>query len=378
VTTEGAEVSGGDVRWIEIAKQWSAAGNAVHVLTPQTGKALCDKMHLDAEFHISDSGVVGGSKDTLRNYAVRTVKSRYALPRSVLALKADLIYSATEHYYDALPAAFLKKKAVSRWAAIVHWVAPLERQGQLSRNLLFYVQQRLGLRLIRKYADSILAVSEPTRDRLLELGFPAAKLHAVGCGVNLHEILQLASAYGEGPKVYDGAFLKRFHPAKGIFDVINIWAEVTKARPEARLVLIGGGSQQTLAKMQELISKKKLQDNIQIAGTIYDFEEKITLLLQSKVFLLPSHEENWAIVIAEALACGLPVICYDLPELRPIWKDKVKWVRKGDIEGFAAATVETLERLDAVHDSPKDRIEFMQPYDWGSVSDQELAAIKPE
>jgi glycosyltransferase involved in cell wall biosynthesis len=172
--------------------------------------------------------------------------------------------------------------------------------------------------------------------------------------------------------------MKRFHPAKGIFDVINIWAEVTKARPEARLVLIGGGSEQTLAKMQELISKKRLQSNIQIVGTIYDFEEKIKLLLQSNVFLLPSHEENWAIVIAEALTCGLPVICYDLPELRPIWKDKVKWVRKGDIEGFAAATVEILEMLDAVQDSSKDRIEFMQPYDWSNVSNQELAAIESE
>ena len=376
VTTEGAEVTGGEVRWIEIAKQWIEAGNEVHVLTPRTGEELCEKLHLEAQFHISDQSAARKSLGSMvYNYAVRTLKARFALPRSVLVLEPDLIYSATEHYYDTLPAAFLKKKTGSRWAAVVHWVAPLERHGNPFSNLFFYVQQRLGLRLVKKYADSVLAVSDSTRNDLVRLGFPSHKLHVVGCGVDLQAIVDIAEKNKGLLKSYDGVYMKRFHPAKGIFDVISIWNEVVRSRPDARLILIGGGSPWIVSKLEQLIENKGLRNNISIIGTVYDFEQKILLLLKSKLFLLPSHEENWGIVIGEALACGLPVICYDLPEIRPVWKDKVTWVRKGDTAEFAAAVLGGLRKDSDVGSSTNAGVEYMKPYDWHNLSDEELQLV---
>ena len=376
VTTEGAEVTGGEVRWIEIAKQWTEAGNEVHVLTPRTGEELCEKLHLHAQFHISDRSAAKKSLGSMvYNYALRTLKARFALPSSALMVKPDLIYSATEHYYDTLPAAFLKKKTGSTWAAVVHWVAPLERHGNPFSNLFFYIQQRLGLRLVKKYADSVLAVSDSTRNDLLRLGFPSHKLHTVGCGVDLQGIVGTAEKNESLPKSYDGVYMKRFHPAKGIFDVISIWNEVVRSRPDARLILIGGGSPSIISKLEQLIQNKGLRNNILIIGTVYDFEQKIQLLLKSKVFLLPSHEENWGIVIGEALACGLPVVCYDLPEIRPVWKDRVTWVRKGDTAEFAAAALEILRRYGDMGSSIKAGVEYMKPYDWHNLSDAELRLI---
>jgi glycosyltransferase involved in cell wall biosynthesis len=376
VTTEGAEVTGGEVRWIEIAKQWTDAGNEVHILTPRTGEELCEKLHLDAKFHISDRSAAKKSLGSMvYNYAFRTLKARFALPQDVLMVEPDLIYSATEHYYDTLPAAFLKRKTGSRWAAVVHWVAPLKREGNPISNLFFYIQQRLGLRLVKKHADSVLAVSDSTRNDLLRLGFPSHKLHVVGCGVDLQAIADIAKKNKGLQKSYDGVYMKRFHPAKGIFDVVSIWNEVVRSLPDARLILIGGGSPWIISRLEQLIESKGLRNNILLMGTVYDFEQKITLLLKSKLFLLPSHEENWAIVIGEALACGLPVICYDLPEIRPVWKDRVTWVRKGETVEFAAAVLQMLRSNGDVNNSINAGVEYMKPYDWHNLSDEELQLI---
>jgi glycosyltransferase involved in cell wall biosynthesis len=80
-------------------------------------------------------------------------------------------------------------------------------------------------------------------------------------------------------------------------------------------------------------------------------------------------------VIGEALACGLPVVCYDLPEIRPVWKDRVTWVRKGDTAEFAAAALEILRRYGDMGSSIKAGVEYMKPYDWHNLSDAELRLI---
>ena len=46
-------VSGGDVRWIEIAKCWQKDGYEIHVLTSRAGANLCSKLNLNATFHIN-------------------------------------------------------------------------------------------------------------------------------------------------------------------------------------------------------------------------------------------------------------------------------------------------------------------------------------
>jgi hypothetical protein len=61
-------VIGGHVRWIEIAKQWTEAGNEVHVLTPQTGKHYV-KSYTSTLSLVSDSGS-SEIKDSC-NYAPR-------------------------------------------------------------------------------------------------------------------------------------------------------------------------------------------------------------------------------------------------------------------------------------------------------------------
>src|SRR5690606_5524237 len=104
----------------------------------------------------------------------------------------------------------------------------------------------------------------------------------------------------------------RLHSSKGIFDLIYIWEQVVKKMPEATLGIIGTGDNKTILRLQKLIKNKKLTNNIVLCGFLPN-ETAYSIIKGSTVFLFPSHEEGFGMVVGEVLALGVPTVTYDLP-----------------------------------------------------------------
>ena len=361
-------VSGGDVRWIEIAKRWQSRGHRIHVLTPAAGKRLCERLGLRATFHIFNVR----DEYSLNSYIQRFLKSG-CIPRSLRNFEG-IVYSTTEHFYDVFPAYKINKmKGNNIWAAVVHWVAPLKRKGtSLLNSTLFFLNQRMGFYYITKGADVVLAVSHNTTKQLRKLGLKA-NVFSVDAGVDYERIRELSTRVRV--KRYDAVFMKRFDATKGVFDVVKIWKEVLKARPTAKLGMVGLGTKDAMSKLYRLTEVCGAKNSIDYLGPIYDFDSKISLLASSKLLVLPSYEENWAIVIGEAMAAGVPVLCYDLPEIRSIWMDRVVWVLKGDRKAFARKILEMLDDEKATSELPEKGSSFMKRYDWREIAENEMAII---
>ncbi len=86
-----------------------------------------------------------------------------------------------------------------------------------------------------------------------------------------------------------------------------------KVDKKINLIMIGGGNK--VPDLRKLCAQKGL--NTQFTGFLPK-EKIVTILRKSKFFVHASHVETFSIVVAEALACGLPVICSNtgaLPEL---------------------------------------------------------------
>jgi len=66
------------------------------------------------------------------------------------------------------------------------------------------------------------------------------------------------------------------------------------------------------------------------------------VLKSSKIFILPSYNESWALVVCEAMACGLPVVAYDLPVFEEVYKKGMILIPIGDIDKFAGAILKLL------------------------------------
>ena len=365
-------ISGGDVRAIELAKNWQLAGHHIHVFTSIAGVTLCRRMGLKSVFHIFHVP----NSHSLKNYAVRFLKS-WLLPKTLRDFKG-IIYSTSEHIYDVIPALRIKKKNNdSIWAAVVHFVAPFHRTGNnLLNSMFFYANQRLGFNYIKNRADVVLAVSKNTVAQLKKIEIEK-NVFPVECGVNYRDIRQIALAKESAgcERKYDAIFMKRFSGTKGVFDIIKIWRNVVNKRKNAKLGMIGLGSKQTLSKIKNMIENYNIITNVDFLGPIYDFETKFSLLSESKLFVLPSYEENWAIVIGEAITSGLPVVCYDLSDIRSIWIDKIAWVPKGNIGLFSDKILQLLNDKQKRKKLSLEGIEFMKKYDWQKIADEEMKFI---
>lgn len=359
-------ISGGDVRWVEIAKIWQKQGHEIHVFTPQAGKDFCEKMGLNAFFHIF--GVP--NEYGIKTYIFRALKS-FLIPKS-LKSSFDIIYSSTEHWYDVIPAIKIKKNNKTvRWGAVVHWVAPLKRKGtDFLSGLLFYINQRVGYHYIKKLADVVLAVSDSTAESVREIGIAENRIFSVACGMDYDKIHVITKEVNQ--KEYDAIFMKRFDGTKGVFDLPEIWREVVNEKNNAKIGLIGFGTKKVIEKLERLIEFNNLQKNIEIIGPIYDFKEKFLTLAKSRLFILPSYEENWAIVIGEAMAAGLPVLCYDIKEIKPIWQDKIIWIPMGNKKQFANEINHLLSDENLRENLSKEGSDFIKKYDWKQIAENEL------
>ncbi len=111
-------------------------------------------------------------------------------------------------------------------------------------------------------------------------------------------------------------FLGRFDIwQKGIDLLLNSYAKVAK-KINYPLVLAGHGPDE--GKIKDLIKKLKLEDKVSIIGPSYG-KKKVQLIQEALFVAFPSRHDEMSLWTLEALASGLPLVAFDLPESR--WMD---------------------------------------------------------
>ena len=118
-----------------------------------------------------------------------------------------------------------------------------------------------------------------------------------------------------------------------------------------------------------------LDDNIDFLGAIFDAAAKFSLVSAARVFVLPSHEENWAIVIGEAMALGVPVVAYDLPELKEVWGEAYRAVPKGNVRALASEILSLLADEQDRRELSERGLDRVSTLDWSVIAERELAVI---
>lgn len=101
-------------------------------------------------------------------------------------------------------------------------------------------------------------------------------------------------------------FLSRIHPKKGIEYLLRAWASIEEKRPEWDLVIAGPDEVGHTTEMKSLAQRLGLQ-RIQWLDAVHG-AAKSTLYRSVDCFVLPTHAENFGLVVAEALAHEVPVI----------------------------------------------------------------------
>lgn len=101
-------------------------------------------------------------------------------------------------------------------------------------------------------------------------------------------------------------FLGRIHPIKGLVMLLEAWATLEPIFPEWQLKIVGPDNVGHLRELQDLQHKLNLQRVI-FVGAVYE-QQKWQEYHNADLFVLPSYSENFAMSVAEALACGVPAV----------------------------------------------------------------------
>jgi len=372
---ENNALTGSDTRFLEVAKAWRRKGHEIHLLASASGCRMCKKFGLDFTPHIF-SVSFRPNRIGIILFVLKTLL--LPLPKSLRGFKPDIVYSNNEMLFDIFPALKLKLKYRKKikLAVVVHWLPPVpwkRKQSTLLNSTLFFINERMSFWLANFFADILLPVSKSTEKRMREVGANMKKACVVECGANCLEIGDITENV-KGKK-YDAVYLKRLQAVKGIFDLIDIWEKVVKLRPDANLLIIGDGIGSESERAKKMVEEKRLEKNIEFAGPITDTRTKFSKLAESKIFILPSYEENWAIVVGEAMAAGIPVLAYDLPELVGVWEDNFIQIPLGDKDYFAQKILEILNSPNEVDRISREALDFVKKYDWSLVTEKEINIV---
>lgn len=154
-------------------------------------------------------------------------------------------------------------------------------------------------------ANCIHATASMEAKNIRKLGFKNP-IAVIPVGITLSEFPQKITNKEKVKKTV--LFLSRIHPKKGIELLIEAWKKLDKSiTANWQVEIAGNGDATYIATLQKLITNFSLQNEIQIIGPQFG-ANKLATYHRADLFVLPSYCENFGIVVAEALACGVPVI----------------------------------------------------------------------
>ncbi|MFI3223228.1 MAG: glycosyltransferase [Methylococcaceae bacterium] len=135
-------------------------------------------------------------------------------------------------------------------------------------------------------------------------------------------------------------YLSRIHVKKGCDLLIAAFAKVAQQDPNLHLVMAGPDQIGWVPKLQAQVKALGIADRITWPGMLQG-DLKWGAFYAAEVFVLPSHQENFGIVVAEALACGKPVL---ISHKVNIWREIVADGAGLMAEDTQAGTDELLQR----------------------------------
>ena len=283
----------------------------------------------------------------------------------------DVVYCVSDFGADVVPACRLCRELGFTWIPSFFLFVPFIFENLKNhygfpplKYLVYYLYQKHILRMIEKRAHGVVITNEVDKKRFS----PRLQEHAFAIygGVNVEQIPSVRGAIR-----YDAVFCSRLHPQKGISGLLNIWARVVAEHPPALLAIIGNGEPQYESHLREKARLLGIDGNVKWLGYVNN-EAKYEIYGKSRFLVHSTVYDNNGMVAAEALCTGLPVVMYDLPALREVYKEGCVKVPCFDQAVYAETVLRLLgdeEELARVRPSESEVARLRGHWNWKARSD---------
>ena len=320
--------AGGHIHFIEVVRRWPNV--EIVVFAPEEARATMSRELPKAKFVAMPSSDLHTNIPQVRNL-VRVV---LGLTRLSEIRRCDVVLATSHFLPDLAPAFAARPRNV---VVCIHHVLSREpgREENFVARYVSLTFQALAFFLVRKLARAVV-VNDPAAAQAAGIRNNAIRVFQMRHGIE--HVSQVASAANAGFSI---VYVGRLVPSKGIDDLLRAWKIVSARFPTATLAIAGQASATFATELRNLAATLGITERVRFLGWLSD-DDKIALLSTARVFAFPSKEEGWGIVLAEAMAQGLPCVTYDLPAFRRDFTRGRLIAPLGNIESFAQHLMDLL------------------------------------
>lgn len=130
-------------------------------------------------------------------------------------------------------------------------------------------------------------------------------------------------------------FLGRIHPKKGCDMLVSAFAGIAASDPTLDLVIAGPDQLGLKTALMATAEQSGIAGRVHFPGMLTG-AAKLGAYRAAEAFVLPSHQENFGIAVAEALSCATPVLISDRVNIwREVEADGAGYVAPATVEGTA-------------------------------------------
>ena len=224
---------------------------------------------------------------------------RHRLHKKFNEIKPDIInaHHTDEFAYSAVTSKF---PSVITVHGIFSELLKLSPSKLLNRDhVTSYIE-----RIVLKRAKDIISTSPYVEEVIRHM--TKANLHFIENSVN-PALFEINNSQDHSNEIL---YIGVIHPNKGVLDLVKSITLIMKSIPGVKLTLIGSISSHAPGFFQKLklyIKEQGIEENIEFLVFV-DEDIKLKYLSKSSILVLPSKQETFSVVVAEAMAAGLPVV----------------------------------------------------------------------
>lgn len=225
-----------------------------------------------------------------------------------------------------IPYVFVPRGSLEPWSLKQKW---------LKKKLAMLLYQRRDI----EDAACILATADMEYENLRSLGFKNP-IAVIPNGIDISEYPCRTNNDKINIKKQI-LFLSRIHPKKGVELLAEAWKSICLDFPEWKVIVAGNGDDMYISHLKRMLIDQGISQSMEIIPPLFG-KDKCNLYQQSSLFILPTFSENFGMVIAEALSCGLPVITTKNAPWKILNDENIGWWIEMSVYNIKQALIEAM------------------------------------
>jgi glycosyltransferase involved in cell wall biosynthesis len=253
------------------------------------------------------------------------------------------------------PAQHPPKDCPLPWVQTLHDLTPIVFPSKLTRDEARH-WRRLGPTLAK--ADAIVCPSRSSaRQGVEHLGLEESRTHVVYHGIS-PDFRPIAV---DEPPVPYLLVVSAFGPHKGFDEAMEVVARLADNGYPHKLRIAGPDDDWWRKQLGDAREKSRHPEQVEIVGYV---EDLVAAYNAAATLLCPSHAEGFGFPVAEAMACGTPVVAYDNTSLPEVVGDAGLLVPDGDLDAMTSAVRSILDSPPEAERLRKAGIERAAGWSW--------------